>query len=89
VVLLVSLPAGWLLFKHGLNPAVEKYGQVFSGVDFLLGPDRVERLPDSVLMLRWFLVQSAVVVGLAVGIQAVPQPIARTQRQPEFDGVYR
>jgi len=88
IVLIVSLPAGWLLFKNGLNPAVEKYGQVFSGVDFLLGPDRVKRLPESVLMLRWFLIQSAVIVGLAIGIQAVPAPFARAQRHSESGGLH-
>src|SRR3546814_1943944 len=47
-----SLPVGWLLLDNGLAPEVHKYGHVFSGVDFLLGPDREELLPRSVLMLR-------------------------------------
>ena len=72
LVLAISLPVGWLLFKHGLNPAVAKYGQVFSGVDFLLGPDREELLPETTLMLRWFAVQCTVIAALACGMQIVP-----------------
>ncbi len=72
LVLAVSLPVGWLLFKNGLNPAVTKYGQVFSGVDFLLGPDREELLPETTLMFRWFAVQCTAIAGLACGMQVVP-----------------
>ena len=72
LALAVSLPVGWLLFKNGLNPAVTKYGQVFSGVDFLLGPDRKELLPETTLMLRWFAVQCTAIGALACGMQVIP-----------------
>ena len=36
---LLALPVGWLLINLGLEPRVHKYGQIFSGVQFLLGPD--------------------------------------------------
>ncbi len=72
LALAVSLPVGWLLFKNGLNPAVTKYGQVFSGVDFLLGPDRKELLPETTLMLRWFAVQCTAIGALACGLQVIP-----------------
>lgn len=78
--LLISLPVGWLLFKNGLSPAVVKYGQVFSGVDFLLGPDRQEKLPELTLMLRWFAVQTIVVLGLACGMQTVLS--GKSRRRP-------
>ncbi|WP_340118812.1 VanZ family protein [Pelagibius sp. 7325] len=73
-VVAVSLPLGWLLFKNGLSPVVTKYGNVFSGVDFLLGPDREELLPDSVLMGRWFVLQIAAIAALTLGMQVVPGP---------------
>lgn len=74
VVVAVSLPLGWLLFKNGLSPVVTKYGNVFSGVDFLLGPDREELLPDAVLMGRWFALQVAAIAALTLGMQVVPGP---------------
>lgn len=64
----LALPAGWWLLNAGLDPAVEKYGQVFSGAQFLLGPDRQQLLSDSVLQLRWFAVQLALVTVIAMGI---------------------
>lgn len=70
----VSLPLGWLLLENGLAPEVHKYGHVFSGVDFLLGPDREELLPRPVLMLRWFAVQLAAVATLAYGMRIVTPP---------------
>jgi len=73
-VVAVSLPLGWLLFKNGLSPVVTKYGNVFSGVDFLLGPDREELLPDAVLMGRWFVLQVAAIAALTLGMQVVPGP---------------
>jgi hypothetical protein len=79
LVLAASLPIGWLLLKNGLSPVVTKYGKVFSGVDFLLGPDREELLPDTVLMVRWFAVQAAAIATLAFGMQLVPEPVRSTR----------
>lgn len=53
VVTLLALPVSWWLFTHGLDPAVEKYGQVFSGAQFLLGPDRTQTLSTAALFGRW------------------------------------
>jgi VanZ family protein len=77
VVTAVSLPLGWVLLENGLAPEVHKYGHVFSGVDFLLGPDREELLPASVLMLRWFAVQLAAIATLAYGMRIVMPPARR------------
>ena len=75
LVVVVSLPVGWLLLKNGLSPVVTKYGKVFSGADFLLGPDRQDLLPTSVLMARWFVVQGAAIGALALGMNLVPAPL--------------
>ena len=72
LVLAISLPIGWFLFKNGLTAEVHKYGLVYSGVDFLLGPDRKQSLPEAVLMLRWFAVHLAMVAVIAYGMRILP-----------------
>jgi hypothetical protein len=64
---MLSLPAGWALLQAGLEPHLEKYDSVFSGQQFLLGPDRKALLPDSVLMVRWWAVQIGIVIVCAFG----------------------
>lgn len=66
--LLLTIPAGWWLLNEGLEPRVEKYSRVFSGVQFLLGPDRVRLLDESILFLRWVGVQTAAIAVIATGI---------------------
>lgn len=63
VLTVLCLPVSWFLLAKGLSPAVEKYGMFYSGVQFLLGPDRKEALPESILQLRW--------TGLYLGLQLV------------------
>jgi hypothetical protein len=67
----VAVILGWGLLKLGLHPAVEKYGLVFSGVQFLLGPDRQTALPEAALFGRWVLVYfmglGVVAAGLRLG----------------------
>lgn len=78
VVVAVSLPVGWFLFRSGFSAPVEKYGLVFKGSDFLLGPDRREILPQSTLMMRWAAVQIAAIFALAFGMRILlrPKPVA-------------
>ena len=68
LISLAALPAGWWLLKMGLDPQIEKYGQTFSGVQFLLGPDRVHGLSESQLFTRWGAVQVAGTGVLAFGL---------------------
>lgn len=67
MVTTVSVPLGWFLLNQGLAQNVGKYGLTFSGVDFLLGPDRSNLISQSELFIRWFTVQMVAVVGLAFG----------------------
>ena len=60
---MLCVPISWFLLTKGVSPAVEKYGLYYSGVQFLLGPDRKEALPDAVLQMRW--------TGLYLGLQLV------------------
>lgn len=68
---IVALPIGWAFLNLGLEPHVEKYGAVFSGAQFLLGPDRRHGLSESALFTRW----AAVYAG-AVGVTFIGAWIA-------------
>ncbi len=59
--------AGWELLNLGLNPRVEKYDQVFSGAQFLLGPDRKHVLSEAELFARWIAVYLPGVVLVSAG----------------------
>jgi hypothetical protein len=61
---LLSVPIGWFLLKHGMVAALQKYGVMFSGIDFMLGPDRENKLPEVVLFERWSVLQIAATGGL-------------------------
>jgi hypothetical protein len=64
---IVAVPVGWLLLGAGLAQQIDKYGVVFSGTQFLLGPDRRHSLSEIVLFIRWALVQSAAVTVIVIG----------------------
>jgi VanZ family protein len=71
VITLAALPLGWFLLNAGLEQEVEKYGLVFSGTQFLLGPDRSHVLSETELMLRWYFVQLGAVLTWAAGALVV------------------
>jgi hypothetical protein len=68
VLLLIGVPVSWWLLNQGLEPQVHKYGNIFSGVQFLLGPDREEILPQEILLQRWSLVFTVIVAGLGLSL---------------------
>ncbi len=57
---------GWFLLRFGLAQQLQKYGLVYSGVQFLFGPDRVSTLTETTLFLRWCMAYCAIVTGLAL-----------------------
>jgi hypothetical protein len=67
VATLVALPVGWWLLNQGLEAHVNKYDLVFSGAQFLLGPDRRHALTEAELFARWSIVQLGGVIVAAVG----------------------
>lgn len=69
LVTLVAIPLSWYLLNSGLSSGVHKYGKVFSGVQFLLGPDRTELLPETELFLRWLLVYGSMLVTAVTGFR--------------------
>lgn len=66
---IVAIPLSWYLLSSGLSSSVHKYGKVFSGVQFLLGPDRSEVLPETELFLRWVLVYVSMLVTAVTGFR--------------------
>jgi len=64
-----ALAVSWWLLTHGLEPQVQKYGNVFSGAQFLLGPDRTQLLPPSELLLRWAIVYLGGLLVVAAGFR--------------------
>lgn len=66
---IAMLPIGWWLLSQGLESEVEKYGHIFSGAQFLLGPDRQHLLSEVELFLRWCLVQTGFIMMTSIGIR--------------------
>jgi hypothetical protein len=64
---IAGLPIGWTLLTCGLEPHVEKYGHVFSGAQFLFGPDRRTLLSQPALFVRWAALQSSAIGVTFVG----------------------
>lgn len=82
VVTVLLVPIGWWLLTHGLEPEVRKYGLVFSGTQFLLGPDRRHLLSEEVLFLRWTVVQLGAIAVAAAGARlALACPLMRRGRE--------
>ena len=67
--IMLSLPLGWWLVNHGLEANVHKYGMTFSGLQFLLGPDRSQELSAAALFGRWSVVYLGAVVVFASGMR--------------------
>ena len=72
--------------NEGLEQNIHKYGQVFSGVQFLLGPDRAHKLSQEVLFLRWGVVQIGVVVVTACGIRIGRLALVGCERAGDAQG---
>lgn len=85
LVVLAAVPLGWWLLTHGLEAQVHKYERVFSGWQFLLGPDRDHALPEAVLFWRWAAVQLGLAAAFAVGAFAAPR-ISRLRVASVRDG---
>ncbi len=67
VFTVAAFPLGWFFIKNGLVSSFVKYSNMYSGIDFLLGPDRKHLLSQSALFVRWVLLQAGIVTVLAYG----------------------
>jgi hypothetical protein len=63
----IGVASTWALLNAGLEQHVNKYSFVFSGVQFLLGPDRQHQLTTMALFVRWTAVYIGAIVVIAVG----------------------
>ena len=81
---ILAIPVSWWLLKQGLNPQIEKYGVVFSGVQFLLGPDRSHALSAAELFGRWAIVYLAAVIVISAGFR-FGAALALLSRDPAWD----
>ena len=61
-----SIPFGWMALDLGTAPAIEKYGSVFSAMQFLLSPDRRHYAGGMDLMLRYAIAHGAGLAALAL-----------------------
>lgn len=88
VVTVLCIPLAWWLLNFGINHQVQKYGLTFSGLQFLLGPDRSDLLSEESLFTRWLVVQFAVIVIFALGIRLamplwpLPSAVQCSPRRP-------
>ena len=67
----LAVPVSWWLLNNGLEANVHKYGNVFSGAQFLLGPDRSNLLTEEILFGRWALVFVAGTSTVSLGMRAM------------------
>jgi hypothetical protein len=63
----VAVVLTWLLLNAGLEQHVQKYGSVFSGTQFLLGPDRQHALTWRALFMRWTLLYTGAMAVVSWG----------------------
>ncbi|WP_417319450.1 VanZ family protein [Emcibacter sp.] len=75
LITIAALSLTWFCLNLGLESEIHKYGEIFSGVDFLLGPDRKILLPEPVLFLRWTILYLGGVFSLAWGIKITSRAI--------------
>ena len=68
---------GWHLLKSGLVSELTKYGRTFSGLDFLLAPDRDARVGKIELFARWAVLHAGAVGVIGIGFALVPWPLRR------------
>jgi len=64
--LILSIPLAYLAFFLGSEQSLEKYGRVFSALQFLLSPDRDHYVSGLNLLLRYLVVHCAVSGGIFV-----------------------
>jgi VanZ family protein len=62
----LTLPVGYILLCHGLEPTIIKYGQVFSAMQFLLSADRSSYAGTGELLVRFAVAHVSLVAIIAI-----------------------
>ena len=63
-ILFISAPAAYFLLLVGTAQSVEKYGQTFSALQFLLSPDRTHYVSGIELYVRFIIIHYASIAAL-------------------------
>jgi VanZ family protein len=75
---LAALPASWYLLNQGIEHVVINGDRMFSGIQFLLGPNREDLLSTWALFIRWSVLYCAAVAvtawGMYIGMRVLPLP---------------
>ncbi|SIN67694.1 VanZ like family protein [Singulisphaera sp. GP187] len=89
VLLLISIPVGWLLLCAATNPSLTKYGRTFAAREFLFSPDREHPLGERAIFLRFAIAELSTMALLSVGmlvgrlmVRAREAPPSRIRPQP-------
>lgn len=73
---LAALPASWYLLNEGIEGVVINGDRIFSGVQFMLGPNREDLLSPLALFIRWCVLYGGSVVvtawGMHLGMRMLP-----------------
>ena len=76
-----SFPLSYWILSQALEIVIIKYDQVFSGLQFLLSPDRDHLVAEQDLMLRYFLAYFVFLFGLGwLGFSALSNIHSKTQK---------
>jgi len=67
VLVLLSFPIGYGLLEFGTEPALEKYGKVFSGMQFILSADRDHYAEGTMLFVRYLIAHLFLLLVAATG----------------------
>ena len=66
LLVLASVPFGWMALSMGTAADIQKYGRAFSAMQFLLSPDREGYVSGTALMLRYAVAHAAGLGALAL-----------------------
>ncbi len=76
----ISFPLSYWLISQALEIVIIKYGQVFSGLQFLLSPDRDHLVAEQNIMSRYFLAYFTLLFGASwLGLSALSCQFHRAQ----------
>jgi hypothetical protein len=76
---MIGVVSTWALLNAGLEQHVNKYSFVFSGAQFLLGPDRQHQLTTMALFERWGAVYAGAIIVIALGAWIVENVAAASR----------
>ncbi|MCF2947754.1 VanZ family protein [Paraglaciecola aquimarina] len=83
-VFILSIPVSWIFLNHGLVDSFVKYGNTFSGVDFLIGGSRSNLLSEFNLLIRWSMAYLILTTGLSVLFIIAERLLPESNKSPNI-----